>query len=136
VVATPHLLIGALVSSRRRTPAGAFLVGALSHLVADRVPHIDYDPCGLLGKLRGLADLGLGGALICSVNVSPVQLAGALGGIAPDLLSMASRDRDPFTRLVHRRIHTPRYPGLPVGIGIQAAVAAGCYAALAARASD
>jgi hypothetical protein len=136
MIATPHSLIGALVASRRRSPGAAFALGALSHLAADRVPHSDYNPLGASGKLCGVSDLALAGLLLASVEASAVQWAGALGGIAPDLLSLASRTRDPFSRLVHQPVHSRRRPGRAVGIGVQAAIAICCYAALGARDSS
>jgi hypothetical protein len=136
VVATPHSLIGALAASRGRSLSAAFALGVLSHLVADRVPHSDYDPLGPVGKLRGGADLALAGLLLVSVEASVVQWAGAIGGLAPDLLALASRAGDPFSRLVHQRAHSRRRPGRLVGVGVQAAVALCCYAALAARESS
>jgi hypothetical protein len=133
VIATPHSLIGALVASRGRSLGGAFALGVFSHLAADRVPHSDYNPLGAAGKLRGGSDLALAGLLLVSVEASAVQWAGALGGIAPDVLALSSRARDPFSRLVHQRAHTRRRPGRVVGVGVQAALAVCCYAALAAR---
>jgi hypothetical protein len=133
MVATPHSLIGALVASRGRSLGAAFALGVFSHLAADRVPHTDYNPLGAAGKLRGGSDLALAGLLLVSVEASAVQWAGALGGIAPDVLALASRARDPFSRLVHQRVHSRRRPGRVVGIGVQTAFAVCCYAALAAR---
>jgi hypothetical protein len=129
-------VIGALAASRGRSLSAAFALGVCSHLVADRVPHSDYDPLGTVGKLRGGADLALAGLLLVSVEASVVQWAGAIGGLAPDLLAFASRARDPFSRLVHQRVHTRRRPGRLIGVGVQAAVTVCCYAALAARQSS
>jgi hypothetical protein len=133
VVATPHSLIGALAGSRGRSLGAAFALGVFSHLAADRVPHSDYNPLGAAGKLRGGSDLALAGLLLVSVQPTASQWTGALGGIAPDLLAFASRARDPFSRFVHQRAHSRRRPGRVVGVGVQAALAVCCYAALAAR---
>ena len=133
VVATPHSLTGALAASRSRSLPAAFTLGLASHLELDTLPYHNYDRRGLTGKLTALTDLTLAGLLLTDADLSPAQWAGALGGIAPDLLAQVTCRRDPFTRHVHLRLHSQRETCLAVAVVLQAATSVWCYTALARR---
>ena len=127
MIAATHALTGAALSQICRTPAQAFFVGALSHLVADALPHRDLDlpEEGIL--LAGALTL----VAVTRGSTSPA-FAGAVGAVAPDIENVLARLLGiPDEKLLlptHRDRHGPKTPGLQG----QAALVLGCLAALAA----
>jgi hypothetical protein len=91
VIATPHMLAGAAAASKARSVSAALAIGALTHLALDAVPHRDYR----LGAFRGVAltaDLAIGTFATARLSRgSAVSLAGALGGVLPDVVSLGER---------------------------------------------
>jgi hypothetical protein len=119
------MLAGALASTRVRTPSQAVLAGALSHLIADAIPHSDYE-IGDLGGLALAADLAGGAMLVGTLTAdSPGLWAGAFGGILPDVLAVVeSKLGINCLRRVHTLAHARTYPSLAVGVLSQMALAA------------
>ncbi len=75
-----HAAIGAAVGSLAGSKPGAFAGGVLSHLVADALPHKDFDPkieaVLIAAALAGLAEWkGTGSSAFW----------GAIGGVLPDI---------------------------------------------------
>lgn len=133
MIGTPHMLTGALVASRARTPGAALALGITSHLALDTIPHTDYPVLALFGAAAA-SDL-VGGAMLTRaiVGADPLLLAGAFGGVLPDFLAFAERAaRVRVTRSVHMAIHTNVEP--PVWAGVATQVATGAAALLALRA--
>ncbi len=100
MLATPHLLAGAAVGSTVAGVPGAFIFGALSHLLLDAVPHTDD---ALLEVPRGgrimpadyaavTLDIVVGFIFVfyfafAGNHIPDHVMAGAIGGISPDLVS-------------------------------------------------
>lgn len=86
MMATVHALLGAAVGGFFRKRGAAFTAGVLSHAVGDALPH---------GELPAALDvLTAGGvvALLCrKYGVESPQVAGAVGGIIPDIEHGLSR---------------------------------------------
>lgn len=75
-----HAAIGAAVGSLVRSKPGAFAGGVLSHVVADALPHKDFDP-----KVEAvLIAAALAGLVEWKGTDSPA-FWGAIGGILPDV---------------------------------------------------
>lgn len=102
MVITPHATVGALVGSHSPNIAVAFFAGVASHYCLDAIPHQDYS---LEDKQLLRADAALASTLLL-VNRSPRALAGALGGIMPDLIEfgLPKRYLRPLRRF-HARAH-------------------------------
>lgn len=100
---TTHVLAGAVIGARTRSPVTAYGLGVLSHFVMDAVPH--WGPDGDHEEFMRVAIRdGLGGlaALAAVAACSPPGsrrsvLAGAIGAATPDL------DK-PFEELTGRRL--------------------------------
>jgi hypothetical protein len=120
MIATPHILVGAACASRARTVRGALAIGALTHLLLDSVPHRDYRLRAFGGLALGV-DLAVGAlAVMCLSGGSEVQLAGALGGVLPDVIALAERalGRSPLG-CVHATAHTDSRPSPLLSASIQ-----------------
>ncbi len=120
MIATPHMLIGAACASRARTVRGALAAGALTHLLLDAVPHRDYRPHALGGLALG-GDLAVGTlAVVRLAGGSRVRLAGAIGGVLPDVLALAERalGRSPIG-CAHATAHTDSRPSPLLSASIQ-----------------
>lgn len=134
VIATPHMLAGAACATRVRTPAAGLAVGTLTHLLLDALPHRDYQRSALGGTLLA-ADLSAGTLVVCILGgCTHVTLAGALGGLLPDLLGRAERSL-PVRPIgwVHAMVHTDTRPARSRSALIQGAVALLGAVTLAAR---
>lgn len=125
MIATPHMLAGAAAASRVRRPSAALAVGALMHLLLDGVPHRDYRR-GALGGVVLAVDLAVGTLAVCGLpGCSPVRLAGAFGGLLPDLLGRAERRLAVRpTGWIHATAHTDSRPGVRASVAIQTLVIA------------
>jgi hypothetical protein len=120
MIATPHMLVGAACASRARSVGGALAIGALTHLLLDAVPHRDY-PLRTFGGLVLGADLTLGTlAVVCLSDGSEVQLAGAFGGVLPDVIALLERatGRSPIG-CAHATAHTDSRPSPLLSASIQ-----------------
>ena len=133
--ATPHLVVGAALAMRR-SPLVAFAVGAASHVLLDVVPHYHYG--WVVGGFSpgALIDMGAGVCLVVGiVLVAPNSwgaLAGAAGGIFPDIQRALSGNRYDLFRLLP--VSLPHWEvGLPWGLVTQI-VATGIALAIAVRA--
>lgn len=92
MVILPHATVGASLGLRAKGPVSAFLMGAASHFLLDAVPHADYPIEGKKGKMYLLGDAALAaGAVVLMSRKSKLAAFGALGGIAPDLVSFSQR---------------------------------------------
>jgi len=128
MIATPHMLVGAAVALNARSVKGGVALGILSHLALDAVPHRDYR-LGALGGLVLAADLAGGALAACKLSDgSEVVLAGALGGVLPDILRFAEGVLNiRIARRVHDPMHANSDPPLWGGMatqGLSAATAA------------
>jgi len=80
MMAAVHALLGGAVGRCARRPAPALLGGALSHLLADLVPHKDFPlPVELPMMLSAL------GFLAVRHGASSPAFLGAVGGVLPDV---------------------------------------------------
>jgi hypothetical protein len=92
VLATTHVLTGAVIGRRFRDPFAAFAVGVGSHFVLDALPHWGVDVSTVEGRrayirlavVDGLASLAVLAWVQRHYGVGP-ELAGALGALTPDL---------------------------------------------------
>lgn len=92
MLATNHVLAGALIGTMTDSPLAAFTAGVASHFALDAVPHWgceegDDDTFLKVARADGLTLLGVLGILAVA---APRErrlsvLAGALGGLAPDV---------------------------------------------------
>lgn len=86
MMAWVHASIGAFIGGRFRSRRRAFSAGAVSHGVADLVPHRDFEvPVEL-----PLVAITLG-YIARRYGVKSCELAGALGGVFPDLENILYR---------------------------------------------
>jgi len=125
MIVAVHALTGAAIGRLCRDPGKAFILGALSHLIADHLPHLDLDPAPEC--LLAAAALGL---VATSQGCDSSEFAGAVGAVAPDLENAVARAR----RLPEDRLLLPthsRYHGRKTrGLGPQVMLAAGCLSLL------
>jgi hypothetical protein len=136
MIATPHMLVGAAGALRARSVKGGLAIGVLTHLTLDAVPHRDYR-VGALGGLALTADLAAGTLAVARLSSgSEVVLAGALGGVLPDVVGLAERALaiSP-TGWAHATIHSDARPSPWRSAAIQSltAVTAGLVLRAAAR---
>jgi hypothetical protein len=132
MIAAPHMLVGAACASRARSVRGALAIGVLTHLALDAVPHRDYR-LGACGGLVLTTDLAAGTLAVLRLSGgSEVLLAGAVGGVLPDVLALAERAFavSPIG-WAHATIHTDSRPSPWLSTAIQGLTAA--MAALALR---
>lgn len=127
MIVAVHALTGGALSRLCRTPTQAFLVGALSHLVADALPHRDL---GIMEEtLLLMATLSV---VTATQGAHSREFAGALGAAAPDIENLIARAlRIPDDRLLlptHRQYHGREVPSLRG----QIALALGCLAVIVA----
>lgn len=129
-----HSMAAGYLGDRIGDPVIAFIVGIVVHLLLDMVPHYDTTDDGKL-TLRQvgliLADALLFIILIFFVigsnKISPNFLAGAFGGIFPDLLDNIPLWKKTFRKTafgkrfhhLHNKIH-PKQPNLIYGLLTQA----------------
>jgi hypothetical protein len=120
MIATPHILVGAAGALKARSVGGALVIGALTHLALDAVPHRDYR-LGALGGLVLTADLACGTLAVARLSGgSEVLLAGALGGVLPDVVGLAERALGVFpTGWAHATIHSDSRPSRWCSAAIQ-----------------
>jgi len=104
VIAAVHALTGAALGRVCGSHAQALVAGAVSHLVADALPHRDLEvpeEAALLGAALGVIALRCG----CESR----EFAGAVGATLPDVENLAARAlRLPDSRLLlptHRQYH-------------------------------
>jgi hypothetical protein len=131
MVATTHMLAAGALALKARSVKYGVAIGVLSHLLLDAVPHRDYR----LGKLGGLAlALDLTGGAVAVGRLSggsPAVLAGALGGVLPDVVRPVERALHmKLMGPLHDTIHTPSRPPAWSSFAVQALTAAGAALAL------
>lgn len=125
------MLAGAALSLDARSVKRGFAIGVISHLLLDAVPHRDYNPRALGGLLLAV-DLTGGAFSVYKLSRGrAVVLAGALGGLLPDLLRPAESllRFEPFGAL-HRLAHTAARPAVPASLLMQTLTAAAATAVL------
>ncbi|MDH7603170.1 MAG: hypothetical protein QHI38_13610 [Armatimonadota bacterium] len=80
MIGAVHTIVGAAVGTLTASKPRAFLVGVLSHLITDAVPHKDCSPA---------AEVSLLGAALSGIaawkGVDSPEFWGAVGGIIPDV---------------------------------------------------
>jgi len=105
-------------------------VGVASHFLLDLIPHTDYSPKGW-GMATLATDLTGGALLTCALTGGEVKaLAGAAGGIAPDVLQFIERAHGKrLTTPMHGVCHIIK-PPLWLGIATQVLVSAGAILVL------
>ncbi len=121
--ATPHLVAGAAVG-RRLHPAVGFAVGLASHVVLDAIPHWNYTGWRPFSPVM-IAEGLVGGMLALAIAWRAPRpwgaLAGAVGGIAPELERMLlGHSADIFQRMGYR--YDAAEIGPPWGLVTQVAV--------------
>jgi len=125
MIVAVHALTGAAIGRLCGKPGRAFALGALSHLIADHLPHLDLDPAP--ESLLAAAALGL---VAVSQGSDSAEFAGAVGAVAPDLENAVAR----AARLPEDRLLLPthnRYHGRKTrGFAPQVLLAVGCLALL------
>jgi hypothetical protein len=123
VDATPHLVVGAALG-RRLHPALGFAAGFISHVVLDAIPHWNYTGWRPFSPLM-VADGLVGGLLALAIARHALRpwgaLAGAVGGIAPELERMLmGHPVDVFQRMGYK--FDAAEIGLPWGLVTQIGV--------------
>ena len=105
------MLVGAARALRARSPVGGLAIGVLTHLALDAVPPRDYRR-EALGGLALTADLTAGTLAVWRLSDrSEVVLAGALGGVLPDVVRIAERSLGvKLTSWAHDTVHTAGRP--------------------------
>jgi len=104
-----HALIGAAIGSFMDNKIGAFTAGVASHVIADVLPHKDYDPA---------VEVGLMAAALAGIakfrGVDSPEFWGAIGAIAPDtehalmLSGLINADQEVFpTHIENGKYHGP-----------------------------
>jgi hypothetical protein len=155
MILTTHAIIGAAAGRLTGNPWLAFVIGFASHFVADAVPHSQYHLASLVhldGPMEDNMVLNkkfIGDLLLTGMDftagiiltlfffhgaggitaISTPALAGALGGVLPDVLQFAyfKIRREPLVALqkFHLWIHANKeLPVFPYGLVSQAAIAA------------
>jgi hypothetical protein len=111
------------------------VIGALAHLLLDAVPHRDYRRRSW-GGFALPADLATGIVLSWAFSGGSSQaLAGAAGGVLPDVLRVAEGAAGVnLTSWAHATVHTDRRPPAWRSVTIQGIVA--LTAAFALQATD
>ena len=130
MVITPHAVAGAVVARPLSSAPAAFAAGISTHLVLDRIPHQDYS----LAAIALLsADATVAAALTHRLSRAnrTVMVAGAIGGVLPDVAQVIERRLGlNITRPAHRANHTtvvwPRW----AGVSTQLVTVAVCIGAL------
>jgi hypothetical protein len=130
MVITPHAVAGAVVVRPLSSAPIALAAGVATHLVLDRVPHQDY-------SLRGIPLLAAdaAAAAVLSRRLSranpAVMLAGAIGGVLPDVAQVAERVLGlNITRRAHHANHTTVVWPQWAGVSSQLVTVAVCVGAL------
>jgi hypothetical protein len=128
------MLAGAVAATPARSLAEAVVRGMISHLALDALPHQDYR-AGSLGGAVLAADLAGGAVLAYKLTAgTPRLLAGAFGGVLPDILGVGERClRVDATSRIHRLAHNNATPRLWRGAANQVTVAVLCALALRER---
>ena len=125
MIVAVHALMGAALARLCGTRAQALVVGGLSHLAADMLPHRDLDIARealLLGGALGAVGLGWG--------AGSKEFAGALGAALPDVENLIGRAlKVPEERML-LPMHGRHHGRLTAGFGGQVALALVCAAAL------
>lgn len=83
---TVHALLGAAVGAWFKRRCSAFLAGMVSHAVGDALPHGEMP-----AVVDGMIAAGVVGWLSSRFGTDSPQVAGALGGVAPDIEHGLSR---------------------------------------------
>jgi hypothetical protein len=120
MVATTHMLVAGALALKARSLKHGLTIGVLSHLILDAVPHRDYRWDAFGGLALGV-DL-TGGALAVGKlsGGSRVVLAGALGGVLPDIVRPAERALHlKLTTPLHDTIHTASRPSAWSAVAVQ-----------------
>jgi hypothetical protein len=120
MIATTHMLVGGALALKARSFKHALTIGVLSHLMLDAVPHRDYRWDAFGGLALGV-DL-TGGALAVGKlsGGSRVVLAGALGGVLPDIVRPAERALHlKLTTTLHDTIHAAGRPSAWSAVAVQ-----------------
>jgi hypothetical protein len=115
---TVHVLAGAVIAEKTKTPVGAFAAGVLSHFVLDSIPHVGnisdrtYTRLAVADGLVGLA------TMITLIAREPVETrkkktAGMLGACLPDIdkpgeMFVGSTLTPKPVRWVHGHVQTER----------------------------
>lgn len=120
MIVTPHMLVGAACASKARSIGGALAIGVLSHLALDAVPHRDYRLKASGGLVLG-TDLVVGTLGVLGLSRgSEILLAGAAGGVLPDVIALAERSLRVYpVGWAHATAHTDSRPSPMLSASIQ-----------------
>lgn len=130
MVLFPHMLIGAVIGSKIANFWAVFVLGIISHFLADAIPHWDYiedlknelKNNRLIFALKAGADFLAGAGLIYlafhSSPLFPFIVAGALAAILPDFWVFVDYFCQVFFKVknrllgasyvIHKKIHFPK----------------------------
>ena len=119
---TTHALAGMAAGRLCRGPWKAFQAGVISHAALDSLPHQDYSSTvGLL-----LDGCGVAATLVLAVlSEGPEALAGALGGVIPDLESLAHLGNPAAPKMFPSHWVEHRACSTCVGVAVELMAAAG-----------
>lgn len=109
MLATTHVIAGALVGAQCRTVPQAAALGVASHFALDSIPHWgckDHDTFLKVARVDGIVLLGVLAAVAVAAPppVRARMVAGAVGGLTPDLNKPFEHffGRSPFPAAVDR----------------------------------
>jgi hypothetical protein len=124
MVVLPHTVIALLVArTLPNQPLVTGSAGALSHFLADRIPHTDYEPFTKTGLPMLGIDCLLAGAVVKRYARNDAERVGAIAGAAVDGWVATERATDKLLlELVHRWNHAKTEPRLGYGILQQVAI--------------
>jgi hypothetical protein len=88
MIAAIHAVVGAGIGRLCRTPTQAALLGGVSHIAADMLPHRDLDIPREAALLAAMLT-----AIAAARGAESREFAGALGAVAPDLENLIGRLR-------------------------------------------
>lgn len=128
-----HMLVAGYVGERIGDPVLAFFVGIIIHFLLDLVPHYDTTDDGKftfrqisLLVIDGIIGLVIVYQVLLGNNFNASYIAGAIGGLVPDILDNSPFWKKAFRRtifgkklhLLHKLVHG-KQPIIYLGLSIQ-----------------
>jgi len=130
---TTHALVGMALGRFLHDRRQAFLMGLAAHAVLDALPHQDYSPVVSIP----LDCCGVGVLLTAaSRSTAPGALAGAVGGLLPDLENLVPSRNPGRTKLFPSHWFRHNKASRRVGVAVELLTAAGAILLLCALRGD